>query len=221
MRLAVLFVAVAAADPARRELGKRKQGAKALAAMTKECRAVLSENNLDWLLEPFTCSARMRTSQTKLVLGTGLGATGTRSVAAAVDALGIPTCHRFITTADLLLNSTRNDFSAFERFGPRAYFDTPLAHIWPRLACAFPSYRVVHTTRTRYGRNFGAHHCDGPAYHEPQKSIVRCLEYGTRCPQLAESQAAFRRNEIAVSKVPADRRLVLDIVLFLPTRRPR
>ena len=69
----------------------------------------------------------------------------------------------------------------------------------------------VHTTRTRYGRNFGAHHCEGPAYHEPQKSIVRCLEYGTRCPQLAESQAAFRRNEIAVSKVPADRRFVLDI----------
>ena len=115
MRLSVLFVAavVAAADPARRALGKRKQGAKALAAMTKECRAVLSENNLDWLLEPFTCSARMRTSQTQLVLGTGLGATGTRSVAAAVDALGIPTCHRFITTADLLLNSTRHDFSAF------------------------------------------------------------------------------------------------------------
>ena len=68
MRLFALFVVVTA-DPARRELGKRKQGAKALAAMTKECRAVLSENNLDWLLEPFTCSARMRTSQTQLVLG--------------------------------------------------------------------------------------------------------------------------------------------------------
>ena len=35
MRLSVLFVAVAAADPARRALGKRKQGAKALAAMTE------------------------------------------------------------------------------------------------------------------------------------------------------------------------------------------
>ena len=52
---------------------------------------------------------------------------------------------------------------------------------------------------------------EGPAHHEPQKSIVRCLEYGTRCPQLAESQAAFRRNEAAVARVPADRRLVLDI----------
>ena len=46
-----------------------------------------------------------------------------------------------------------------------------------------------------------AHHCEGPTYHEPQKSIVRCLEYGTRCPQLAESQAAFRRNEAAVARV--------------------
>ena len=44
MRLSVLLV-VAAADSARRELGKRKQGAKALAAMTEECRAVLSEND--------------------------------------------------------------------------------------------------------------------------------------------------------------------------------
>ena len=61
------------------------------------------------------------------------------------------------------------------------------------------------------GETSGPTIAEGPAYHEPQKSIVRCLEYGTRCPQLAESQAAFRRNEIAVSKVPADRRLVLDI----------
>ena len=45
MRLSVLLV-VAAADPARRELGKRKQGAKALAAMTEECRAVLHENDM-------------------------------------------------------------------------------------------------------------------------------------------------------------------------------
>ena len=74
---------------------------------------MLRDNEMDWLLEPFTCTKRMKTSQTQLVLGTGLGATGTRSVAAAVDALGIPTCHRFITTADLLLNSTRHDFSAF------------------------------------------------------------------------------------------------------------
>ena len=53
----------------------------------------------------------------------------------------------------------RRELGKRERAGARAYFDTPLAHIWPRLACAFPRYRVVHTTRTKYGRNFGAHHC--------------------------------------------------------------
>jgi hypothetical protein len=59
MRLSVLLV-VAAADPARRALGKRKQGAKALAAMTEECRAVLSENNLRSTSAPTTayCAAR-------------------------------------------------------------------------------------------------------------------------------------------------------------------
>ena len=53
MRLSVLVVVFANADPARRELGKRKQGAKALAAMTEECRAVLRDNDMGWLLEPF------------------------------------------------------------------------------------------------------------------------------------------------------------------------
>ena len=37
---------------------------------------IMSENNLDWLLEPFTCSARMRTSPTEMVLGTGLETQG-------------------------------------------------------------------------------------------------------------------------------------------------
>ena len=78
MRLSVLLVVVTA-DPARRELGKRKQGAKALAAMTKECRAVLHDNDMGWLLEPFTCTKRMKTSQTRLVLGTGLSGEEQRS----------------------------------------------------------------------------------------------------------------------------------------------
>ena len=123
--------------------------------------AAIHENDLDWLLEPFTCSARMKTSPTEMVLGTGLGDTGTRSVAAAVDALGIPSCHRTYTTADLLLNSTRYDFSAFERTGARAYFDTPMAFLWPRLACAFPNYKIVHTTRLHYSRHYSGDKCDG------------------------------------------------------------
>ena len=44
MRLSVLLVVVAA-DPARRELGKRKQGAKALAAMTEASLAAAARDD--------------------------------------------------------------------------------------------------------------------------------------------------------------------------------
>ena len=184
MRRVVLIVVLAGAAATKRH--------RRLGSMTDECRAVLRDNDLDWLLEPFTCSARMKTSPTEMVLGTGLGDTGTRSVAAAVDALGIPTCHRTYTTADLLLNSTRYDFSAFERAGARAYFDTPMAFLWPRLACAFPNYKIVHTTRVHYSRHFGGDHCDGRGArkYEREESIVRCLDYGTYCPVWKSTSAS-------------------------------
>ena len=162
---------------------------------------------MDWLLEPFTCSARMKTSPTEMVLGTGLGDTGTRSVAAAVDALGIPTCHRTYTTADLLLNSTRYDFSAFERTGARAYFDTPMAFLWPRLACAYPNYKIVHTAAPRRGRRPRRGFmtgfmpvCDGEgpwAYsREQQASFCRVCSSARRGKMMMSycSQASARRG---------------------------
>ena len=93
--------------------------------------------------------------------GSGLGATGTRSVAAAVDALGIPTCHKFDKYVELL-NLTRNDptdVGIFAQFGPRAFFDTPMATLWPRLACAFPNYKLIHTTRAYYHRHYDEAYC--------------------------------------------------------------
>ena len=51
------------------------------------------------------------------------------------------------------MNLTRNDptdVGIFAQFGPRAFFDTPMATLWPRLACAFPNYKLVHTTRSDY-----------------------------------------------------------------------
>jgi hypothetical protein len=129
--------------------------------VTDECDSLLRAHGMHHLLKPFTCSPDMKVSEMEMVLGSGLGATGTRSVAAAVDALGIPTCHKFDKYVELL-NLTRNDptdVGIFAQFGPRAFFDTPMATLWPRLACAFPNYKIVHTTRADYHRNYDEAYC--------------------------------------------------------------
>ena len=60
-----------------------------------QCVHMLAKHKLDWLLEPFTCTKAQKTSNAHIVLGTGLGGTGTRSVASAVDKLGYPACHSY------------------------------------------------------------------------------------------------------------------------------
>ena len=103
---------------------------------SKECVYMLSKHKLDWLLEPFTCTKKMKTSSKVLILGTGLGATGTRSVASAVDKLGFPACHSFHNVVLLLQQSKPNDLTAF-RHGS-SFFDTPMGYIFPRLLCSLP-----------------------------------------------------------------------------------
>ena len=67
-----------------------------------QCVRMLAKHKLDWLLEPFTCTKAQKTSNAHIVLGTGLGGTGTRSVATAVDKLGYPACHSFLYVLRLL-----------------------------------------------------------------------------------------------------------------------
>ena len=111
------------------------------------------------------------------------------------------------------------DVGIFAQFGPRAFFDTPMATLWPRLACAFPNYKLVHTTRAYYHRHYDEAYCaqerkwkTGHVFDGyTERALGRCLEYGTACPQLDDSRAAFEANELAVSRVPADRRIVFNI----------
>jgi hypothetical protein len=111
----------------------------------KKCTTLLKKKKLDWLLEPFTCTKSVKTSPVAIVLGTGLGDTGTRSVAKAVDALGVPTCHQTKATVEALEASNRRDMTPFASSG--AWFDDPVSSVWRRVACSFPNYKIVHTTR--------------------------------------------------------------------------
>ncbi|KAH8097690.1 hypothetical protein JL720_590 [Aureococcus anophagefferens] len=159
----------------------------------KKCTTLLKKKKLDWLLEPFTCTKSVKTSNVALVLGTGLGDTGTRSVAKAVDALGVPTCHRTTATLEALGASNRRDMTPFASSG--AWFDTPLASVWRRVACSFPNYKVVHTTRAgdrpRYHRDYSHGKSKCRADTKEHYLISRCLEYGTTCPTLADALVAF------------------------------
>lgn len=190
-------------------------------AMSAECRGILDDAGLAWLAEPFDCSA-MKTSSLPLILGSGVGDTGTRSVAAAVDAF-VPTCHRHSVPLAILKAAAPDDLRGFGVAG--AWFDTPLATVFPRLACAFPDYKVVHTTRADYHRDFGDRRgkCSAElarkrrAFKFGEQTygdtvLGRCLEFGAVCPAAAEARAAFLNAEADVRAiVPPDRLLVMNL----------
>ena len=76
-----------------------------------------------------------------------------------------------------------------------------------------PNYKIVHTTREHYSRHFGGDHCDGRGArkYEREESIVRCLDYGTYCPQGDETLEAFLDNENRIKRVPANRVYVMNV----------
>ena len=145
-------------------------------AFSVECRRLLAAEGLGWLVEPFACTRRVATSAYPLVVGMGLGDTGTRSMAAAVQLLGVATCHETREMVALLKASGPRNLTAF---GARsaAFFDTPTAALLPRLACAYPNFRVVHTTRAGYHRDYDSQRADkcGPRAKERFR-VVRCVE---------------------------------------------
>ena len=89
------------------------------------------------------------------IIGPGFGRTGTRSLKAALEALGFQPCHRMQTLfADpaqravwrTLASRGAVDWrAAFAGF--RAQIDWPGAHVWRELLEAFPEALVVFSTR--------------------------------------------------------------------------
>ena len=184
---------------------------------SKECHKLLGAVDLEWLIEPFKCSSITRMPSVEMIFGTGVGDTGTRSVATAVDQLGYPTCHRTYETYLALKQSTRHDMSPFA--SSRAWFDTPMASIWPRLACAFPDHKIVHTTRAGYHRDYVSGNSRwrgkfcGPwtTEKEQARQVLRCVEYGTTCPTLADALAVFERVAAALAPLPPERVFVMNL----------
>ena len=176
-----------------------------------QCVHMLAKHKLDWLLEPFTCTKAQKTSNAHIVLGTGLGGTGTRSVASAVDKLGYPACHSFLYILRLLQMSKPHDLTAFR--GGASYFDTPMGYIFPRLLCSFPKAKIVHTTRRDYHRGYdgSSRKCRSKREYRLESDLARCIEYGSTCPTRDEAARAFAVNERAMLSVPKSRRHIMNI----------
>jgi hypothetical protein len=89
------------------------------------------------------------------IIGPGFGRTGTRSLKAALEALGFEPCHHmqtlFADPAQSAVWQTLADGGAVDWrtafAGFRAQIDWPGAHVWRELLEAFPEARVVFSTR--------------------------------------------------------------------------
>mmetsp|Transcript_14473 Transcript_14473/g.44687 ORF Transcript_14473/g.44687 Transcript_14473/m.44687 type:complete len:320 (+) Transcript_14473:119-1078(+) len=194
--------------------------------VSPECEPILAKAGLAWLTKPFKCSAGNHSTK-PIVVGTGLGDTGTHSVAAAVEALGFQSCHRWKINLELLRLSRPDDLRPFA--SADAYFDSPMAALLPRLACAFPNLRAVHTTRAVYVRDYtharrperiaqlaaqGDQHatkCDLARPYLQQNFIARCIEYGSPCPTQAVASAAFEASHARLAFLPAAQVLVMNL----------
>jgi len=191
------------------------------------CRRELAKRGLLWLREePFVCNrSKIHTSSKELVIGPGLGDTGTRSLSAAVTKLGLRSCHAPSVVMEMLQHPTvriHRDFTVFNVSD--AWFDDPMAIIWRRLMCAFPNYRIAYSTRRPYKRDFYRDRMGGPGtvfprnwcdlpFNDPQhRMLMMCLVYGERCANGMRCNAVFERTEAAVlAETPKDRLVVLNL----------
>ena len=112
-------------------------------AVSPECKPILAKANLTWLTKKFKCSDGKRSTK-PIVVGTGLGDTGTHSVAAAVEALGFQSCHRWKINLELLRLSRPDDLRPFARADAYSF----AARTLRRLVAATPRPRRGHSAET-------------------------------------------------------------------------
>ncbi|KAJ1463058.1 hypothetical protein M885DRAFT_610084 [Pelagophyceae sp. CCMP2097] len=163
--------------------------------------------------EDATCPLRGETSPLPLVLGAGLGGTATRSVAAAVRALGVPTCHE---SKWLGRGLEEEGLAVLGRSG--AWFDDPMGGVWPRALCRYPNAKIILTVRAGYHREYadGTPKCprnaNGTLDVNRYVKTSRCLTYGVVCPDLEQAAHAYHRGVRRVlAQVPKHKLLVVNI----------
>ena len=140
------------------------------------------------------------TSEHPLILGTGLGGTGSRSIAAAVRQLGYRACHKTERTHGALVEAEKQHSltQAFARAD--AWFDNPVGQLLAPLACSFPNYRVIHTVRSDTSTTWHSGHACNTARgeHLLKQLHRRVVERAAR--SIAQSRLWLKRCSIAPEK---------------------
>mmetsp|Transcript_13283 Transcript_13283/g.43272 ORF Transcript_13283/g.43272 Transcript_13283/m.43272 type:complete len:316 (+) Transcript_13283:73-1020(+) len=176
-----------------------------------ECREVLErEGLLEALERPLGPCGSSSAPRRAMVIGAGIGTTGTRSIAKAVDMLGIPTCHHCKSTLRAFQSLAAGDARRFLESG--AWFDDPVGKLYRNIACAFPqSYKVILTVKAVFHRNYGGHRCSHKLLYR-ERNATRCIQYGRICPTKDEARDIYLKHvDDVIATVPADRLLVMNI----------
>jgi len=172
---------------------------------------------------------------TLLVIGSGLGRTGTKSLKDALEQLGFGPCHHMHEILDhpeqvahwqALAKGETPDWDAVFR-GYRSQVDWPGAHYWQELADAFPQAKVIHTVRPedRWWASFSVSiaklsrgYADLPLPPHAKDMMDAWMAFagkptfGDGIEDRDTALAAYRlRTEQVKAAIPADRLLVFDV----------
>jgi hypothetical protein len=167
------------------------------------------------------------------VIGAGFGRTGTLSLKAALETLGLTPCHHMVEVARqpelaprwVAARNNTADWSPLLQ-GFRAAVDWPAAAFWRELSVAFPAARVILTVRDAAAwyasfRDTILEHTAGLA--PPPGSALRAVYDLTRAVVLdgvfagRAAEAAYaigvyeRHNREVVATIAAERLLVYDL----------
>jgi len=168
------------------------------------------------------------------VIGAGFGRTGTLSLKAALEQLGLGPCYHMLELIQeparashwqAALDGEAVDWNdVFTGF--RSAVDWPAAHFWPQLAAAFPDAKIILTLRDedKWYKSISStifQVMKGPREEvEPERMATRAMTRQLILDTVFDGNiddrdavlAAYRRNIEAVQRdVPADRLLVFDV----------
>ena len=170
-----------------------------------------------------------------MVIGSGFGRTGTKSLKAALEQLGFGPCHHMhevvqhpeqVAHWQAIAAGRPVDWN--EVFaGYRSQVDWPGAHVWRELAAAFPQAKVVHSVRPDelWWKSFAPTIAKlvGTYRNMPLPPHVRNIldawyelagegTFGGKVDDKATALAAFRRRTEEVrAALPPERLLVFDV----------
>lgn len=172
---------------------------------------------------------------TLTIIGSGFGRTGTLSLKTALETLGFGPCHHM---EEVLHNPAQvahwQAIAAGEPVpwedvfaGYRSQVDWPGAHVWRELAAAYPTAKIIHTTRPEddWWHSFSATIAVVMANYETMpapphvKAMMRAavrmindVTFGGKSNDRTTAIAAFHQREADVrAAIPPERLLVFNV----------